>query len=53
MLSSLPMIDIAPLFEREEAARLATARAIAAACRESGFFYATGHGIARRTLRDL
>ncbi|WP_455373369.1 isopenicillin N synthase family dioxygenase [Limibacillus halophilus] len=53
MTASLPMIDIAPLFEREEAARLATAKAIADACRESGFFYAVGHGIERRTLTDL
>ena len=44
--SSLPVIDMSPMRDRgASAARLEVARAIEAACRDSGFFYATGHGI--------
>ena len=45
MGDSLPVIDVAPLFGREHAARQAVADAIGAACRDTGFFYATGHGV--------
>ncbi len=44
---SLPVVDIAPLLHaRDEAAMTRVASEIAAACRDSGFFYATGHGVA-------
>ncbi len=53
--ANLPVIDMAPLFDRDgTAARTEVARAIQAACRDSGFFYVTGHGVpfvnAYRTL---
>jgi len=45
--TSLPLIDMAPLLDRGDgAAREAVAFAIEKACRDSGFFYVTGHGIA-------
>src|SRR5512134_4124392 len=44
-MSNLPIIDIAPLFGRDSAARAGAAKRIEAACRDSGFFYATGHGV--------
>jgi isopenicillin N synthase-like dioxygenase len=47
MTSSLPVIDMSPLLARGESpAKLKVAREIESACRDSGFFYATGHGIA-------
>jgi isopenicillin N synthase-like dioxygenase len=40
----LPVIDIAPLIRGREIAAIASE--IDAACRETGFFYVTGHGVA-------
>lgn len=52
--TGLHTIDIAPLFERgATAARGATAQAIEAACRTTGFFYITGHGIPDAAFADL
>ncbi len=42
---ALPVIDVSSLFGSDAAARGATATAIGAACRDNGFFYATGHGV--------
>jgi len=50
---SLPVIDMTPLFGDDRAARGAVARWIEAACRDSGFFYVAGHGVAEATIRDL
>jgi len=45
--SSLPVIDISPLLARgRSTATSQVAREIDGACRDSGFFYVTGHGIA-------
>src|SRR3954454_19060339 len=45
-MTTLPVIDMAPLFDHGRAAeRGEAARGIEAACRDSGFFYVTGHGI--------
>jgi isopenicillin N synthase-like dioxygenase len=52
--TALHTIDITPLFEREAtAARHEVAKAIAAACRATGFFYVTGHGIPEDAFADL
>ncbi len=51
--AGLPVIDMAPLFGNDEVARAAVARAIEAACRDSGFFYVTGHAVADATLQQL
>jgi len=50
---TLPIIDIAPLFGRDTAARAAAAARIEAACRDSGFFYARGHGVSDEVLARL
>jgi isopenicillin N synthase-like dioxygenase len=51
---ALPVIDMAPLFERGRTAeRAAVARAIEAACRDTGFFYVTGHGVAGEIVERL
>jgi isopenicillin N synthase-like dioxygenase len=52
-LPALPIIDMAPLFDRASPGRAAVARLIEAACRDSGFFYVTGHGIAPALLQRL
>ncbi len=44
-MDSIPLIDIGPLTHRDAAARLAVAQAIGHACRETGFFAITGHGV--------
>ncbi len=54
MTQGLPVIDIGPLRHMSDAAGVgAAARQIDAACREFGFFYATGHGIAPPVVSDL
>jgi isopenicillin N synthase-like dioxygenase len=51
---TLPVIDIAPLLaRRDEGARAAAARAIEAACRDSGFFYVRNHGVSEATITRL
>ena len=47
----LPVIDVAPLFGGAGAHAVGTE--INAACRDLGFFYATGHGIGRDTIDAL
>ncbi|MER6944963.1 2-oxoglutarate and iron-dependent oxygenase domain-containing protein [Nonomuraea sp. NPDC000554] len=51
-MSELPVIDIAPLLTDGDAAH-ATADEIGAACRDSGFFYVTGHGVPPELLSRL
>ncbi|MGD9981603.1 MAG: isopenicillin N synthase family dioxygenase [Hyphomonadaceae bacterium] len=48
---AVPLIDLAPLLSGGDAG--AAARAIGEACRDLGFFYATGHAIAQDTLAAL
>jgi isopenicillin N synthase-like dioxygenase len=52
-VASLPLIDIAPLLDSTagSAACSEVGRAMDAACRDTGFFLVTGHGI-DRSLRD-
>jgi len=49
----LPVIDIGPVFGTDALARQNVADAIGAACRDLGFFYASGHAISAGTLHDL
>lgn len=49
--SMLPVIDMAPL--RAGGGREGTIAEIAAACREHGFFYVVGHGVAASTVSRL
>jgi len=50
---SLPIIDMAPLFGGNASRRAPVAEAIGMACRDSGFFYVTGHGIEPALLAQL
>jgi len=45
-LRSIPVIDFAPFLQGGEAGRRAVALAIGRACRDIGFFYLAGHGVA-------
>jgi isopenicillin N synthase-like dioxygenase len=48
---TLPVINVAPLLSGGDAS--AVAREIERACRDLGFFYATGHGISADTLTHI
>lgn len=48
---ALPIIDVAPLLDGADGSRVAAE--IGAACRDLGFFYATGHAISGDTLSAL
>src|SRR5512143_3753820 len=53
-MKSLPIIDMSPLYSQPASpARNAVARAIGLACRDTGFFYASGHGIAPELIDQL
>ena len=50
----LPVIDMSPLFDAtEQRGHQRVARELGIACRESGFFYISGHGIDPETLTAL
>jgi isopenicillin N synthase-like dioxygenase len=48
MTEALPIIDVGTFLEKRADAA-ATVREIEKACREFGFFYATGHGVGGET----
>ena len=50
---TLPVVDVAPLRSTQAAGSAEVARQIEAACREHGFFYVTGHGVAPDLLARL
>ncbi|KAH8618557.1 putative non hem dioxygenase in morphine synthesis N terminal 2OG Fe(II) oxygenase superfamily [Trypanosoma vivax] len=50
---SLPVIDVGPLFQKEEGSVMSVARQIDHACRTWGFFYVVGHPIPRERLDKL
>ncbi|KAK7197646.1 thymine-7-hydroxylase [Novymonas esmeraldas] len=50
---SLPVIDVAPLYNDNKADLLRVARAIDEACRTWGFFYITGHNIQKGRMELL
>jgi isopenicillin N synthase-like dioxygenase len=45
MADAIPMIDLSPLRGGSDAAKRAVARQIDEACRDTGFFMVTGHGV--------
>jgi isopenicillin N synthase-like dioxygenase len=47
---AIPVIDVSPLLTGGPEGEAAIARALGQACRDIGFFYVTGHGIAPRTI---
>jgi isopenicillin N synthase-like dioxygenase len=49
----VPIIDVAPLLKRDVAGSARAAAEIARACRDLGFFYATGHGVSAGTIAAL
>lgn len=50
---TLPVISMAPLFAADTGTRGVVAQQIAAACRDTGFFYVTDHGIAAGLIAQL
>jgi isopenicillin N synthase-like dioxygenase len=52
MTEALPIIDVGTFLEKRADAA-ATVREIEKACREFGFFYATGHGVGGETVHAL
>jgi isopenicillin N synthase-like dioxygenase len=53
-VTSLPVIDVAPLVRgAEDGETTGVARAIDAACRDTGFFYVVGHGVDERLQERL
>ncbi|WP_043307789.1 2-oxoglutarate and iron-dependent oxygenase domain-containing protein [Pseudomonas sp. ML96] len=52
-MNTLPIIDIAPLYQDDQAAKLAVARQIDHACREWGFYYIKGHPIPDSRIAEL
>src|SRR4051812_40783404 len=51
-MDSIPVIDISP-FIRQAAGGDAVVKAIEAACRETGFFLITGHGVSKEATAQL
>lgn len=49
----LPVLDMSPLRGPDRPGRAAVVRSLAAACRDSGFFYVVGHGVAPELLARL
>jgi isopenicillin N synthase-like dioxygenase len=50
---SLPVIEMSPLFASDRAARSFVAKQIETACRDTGFFYASGHGVSAELIARL
>ena len=53
MTDDLPIIDMSGLLSEALADRMAVAAALGRACRGTGFFYVTGHGVAPATMTAL
>ena len=51
--SEVPLIDIAPLIDRDKQRHKATVDAIDKACSEVGFMYVKNHGVPENVLRDV
>ncbi len=52
-VETLPIIDVSALAAGDSGERERVAKEIGRACRDLGFFYATGHAISADTLADL
>ena len=52
-LSEVPIIDFAEFLAGDQVQRQAVADRIAAACRDIGFFYITGHGVPEQLRTDV
>jgi isopenicillin N synthase-like dioxygenase len=50
---TLPIVDVSPLLTPGAAGLTGVAQQIEAACREHGFFYVSGHGVATELLSGL
>jgi isopenicillin N synthase-like dioxygenase len=53
MLTSIPVIDLAPALHGNHAGRMAVARQIDAVCTDTGFFTIRGHGVALELIDAL
>ena len=51
--ANVPKIDVSPLYGDDKEVKLNVARQIDEACRGSGFFYASGHGIDVKNLSKV
>jgi len=51
--TSIPVVDIAPLFGNDEAAKRAVAKEMADAASDVGFLYVKGHNISREMIAKL
>ncbi|MFF1837017.1 2OG-Fe(II) oxygenase family protein [Streptomyces sp. NPDC058231] len=51
--AEVPTIDISPLFGDDSSEKLRVAQEINKACRGSGFFYASNHGVDVQLLQDV
>ena len=47
--NTIPTIDLTPLRSGSDADKREVARQIDAACRDTGFFMVTGHGVSQRS----
>lgn len=52
-MNTLPIIDVAPLYQADESGYLTVSRQIDKACREWGFFYIRNHPIGAARLEQL
>jgi len=53
MTSRIPVIDIAPYFSGNEAARRLVAEAVDGACTDLGFLIVSGHGVPDSLIGDM
>jgi isopenicillin N synthase-like dioxygenase len=53
MPDGLPIVDMTPLFGADVSSRSSVAQEIARACRDTGFFYVSGHGISSNLITRM
>jgi isopenicillin N synthase-like dioxygenase len=52
-MTAIPVIDVSPLVDGSAAQAQAVARALGQACRDVGFFYISGHGVAPALMKRV